>query len=69
MFANSGVTARFDHPKHGSGLRHGAMSDWPQVARRLQGPCEVGDATGELLAELGYSETEVSELMAAEVVR
>jgi crotonobetainyl-CoA:carnitine CoA-transferase CaiB-like acyl-CoA transferase len=69
MFANSGVTARFDHPKHGSGLRHGAMSDWPQVARRLQGPCEVGDATGELLAELGYSETEISELMAAEVVR
>ena len=69
IFAQSGVTARFTHSKHGSGLRHGAMSEWPEVTRELRGPCEVGDATEQLLAELGYSSQAAAELAASGVVR
>ncbi|MEC8500844.1 MAG: CoA transferase [Pseudomonadota bacterium] len=69
MFAQSGVTARFTHAKHGSGLRHGAMSEWPEVTRELRGPCEVGDATEQLLAELGYTSQAAAELAASGVVR
>lgn len=68
-FANSGVTAVFTHPKHGSGLRHGAMSHWPEVPRVLQGPCEVGDATEALLLELGYSSAAIAAFVATGVVR
>ena len=30
------------------------MSEWPEVTRELRGPCEVGDATEQLLAARLY---------------
>lgn len=67
-FAKSGLVAAYDHPIHGTGLRHGAMSHWPLAERRLQGPCQTGDATASLLRELGKTSAEVSSLQSAGVV-
>ena len=68
-FADSGLVAAYDHPIHGAGLRHGAMSHWPLSERRLQGPCQNGDATVSLLRELGKTPEQVRTLRNSGVVK
>ena len=68
-FADSGLVAAYDHPIHGAGLRHGAMSHWPLSQRRLQGPCQSGDATVMLLRELGKTPEQVRTLRNSGVVK
>ena len=67
--ADSGLVAAYDHPIHGAGLRHGAMSHWPLSERRLQGPCQSGDATVMLLRELGKTPEQVRTLRNSGVVK
>ncbi len=64
-FLASELAVRFTHPLHGAGLRHGAMSEWPQLQRTLQGPCEVGDSTDALMGELGFTGPEIVQLRAS----
>ena len=61
-FVASELAVPFTHPLHGSGLRHGAMSEWPQLQRTLQGPCELGDSTDALMSELGFTGPEIVQL-------
>ena len=61
-FVASELAVQFTHPLHGSGLRHGAMSEWPQLQRTLQGPCEAGDSTDALMSELGFTGPEIVQL-------
>ena len=61
-FVASALAVKFTHPLHGVGLRHGAMSEWPQLQRTLQGPCEAGDSTDALMQELGFAESEIAQL-------
>jgi crotonobetainyl-CoA:carnitine CoA-transferase CaiB-like acyl-CoA transferase len=61
-FVASELAVQFTHPLHGSGLRHGAMSEWPQLQRTLQGPCEAGDSTDALMNELGFTGPEIVQL-------
>ncbi len=68
QFAHSDLAVAFEHPIHGAGMRHGAMSAWPMSDRTLQGPCRTGDATQALLHELGLSEAQMSALQSGEVV-
>ena len=68
-FAESGLVAVYDHPLHGRGIRHGAMSQWPLSERRLQGPCHIGDATESLLGELGKTVEEMQSLRRSGVVK
>jgi len=64
-FVASELAVQFTHPLHGSGLRHGAMSEWPQLQRTLQGPCEAGDSTDALMSELGFTWPEIVQLRAS----
>ena len=68
QFAHSDLAVAFEHPTHGAGIRHGAMSAWPMSDRTLQGPCRTGDATQALLHELGLSKAQMSALQSGEVV-
>ena len=68
-FLGSELIAEFEHPRHGAGIRHGAMSDWPGIARSLQGPCEIGDYTLDLLAELGHADAEIQRLQENGIVK
>ena len=61
-FVASELAVQFTHPLHGTGLRHGAMSEWPQLQRTLQGPCEAGDSTDALMNELGFTGPEIVQL-------
>ncbi|MBL6708817.1 MAG: hypothetical protein ISP99_05700 [Pseudomonadales bacterium] len=58
----------FEHPIHGAGIRHGAMSGWPMSDRTLQGPCRTGDACETLLNQLGLSKAQIVDLQSSEVV-
>lgn len=68
-FSDSELTVNFIHPLHGEGLRHGAMSQWPNLQRTLGGPCEVGDSTDALMDELGFSAPEIDQLRADGAIR
>ena len=61
-FVASELAVKFTHPLHGAGLRHGAMSEWPELQRTLQGPCEAGDSTDALMSELGFTGSEIAQL-------
>ena len=67
-FAGSELVVGFDHPVHGTGLRHGAMSHWPDSHRTLQGACQKGDCTEALLAELGKTPDDIQRLLNSGVV-
>jgi len=67
-FAGSELVVGFDHPVHGTGLRHGAMSHWPDSHRTLQGACQKGDCTEALLAELGKTPDNIQRLLNSGVV-
>ena len=67
-FAGSDLAVGFDHPVHGQGLRHGAMSHWPDSHRTLQGACQKGDSTEKLLSELGKTSDDVQRLLSSRVV-
>ena len=67
-FVASELAVPFTHPLHGSGLRHGAMSEWPQLQRTLQGPCELGDSTDALMSELGFTGPEIVQLRTSGVI-
>jgi crotonobetainyl-CoA:carnitine CoA-transferase CaiB-like acyl-CoA transferase len=67
-FAASDLVVGFDHPVHGRGVRHGAMSHWPDSARWLQGACQKGDSTERLLAELGKSPEDIQRLLSSKIV-
>jgi hypothetical protein len=45
------------------------MSQWPLSERRLQGPCQIGDATESLLGELGKTVEEMQSLRRSGVVK
>jgi crotonobetainyl-CoA:carnitine CoA-transferase CaiB-like acyl-CoA transferase len=62
QFAASELAVKYDHALHGKGLRHGAMSEWPNVARSLQGPCEAGDSTDVLMHELEFSSADIERM-------
>ena len=68
QFARSELAVGYTHPKHGQGLRHGAMSQWPLSERALQGPCQIGDYTQTLLMEIEYSEDDIAKLRSEGVV-
>jgi len=68
QFEGSGLVAAFAHPLHGNGLRHGAMSHWPQSTRVLQGACQTGDCTAALLTELGMDQQAIEQLLGQGVV-
>ena len=67
-FAGSELVVGFDHPVHGTGLRHGAMSHWPDSHRTLQGACQKGDCTEALLAELGKTPDDIQRLLNSGIV-
>ena len=67
-FAGSELVVGFDHPVHGTGLRHGAMSHWPDSHRTLQGACQKGDCTEALLAEWGKTPDDIQRLLNSGVV-
>ena len=68
QFASCELAVAFEHPIHGAGVRHGAMSAWPMSDRTLQGPCRTGDACETLLDQLGLSKAQVADLQSSEVV-
>lgn len=67
-FAQSELAVEFNHPVHGKGLRHGAMSHWPDSDRTLQGACQKGDSTERLLAELGKTPEDIQRLLNSGIV-
>ena len=68
QFASCELAVAFEHPIHGAGVRHGAMSAWPMSDRTLQGPCRTGDACETLLDQLGLSKAQIVDLQSSEVV-
>ena len=67
QFASCDLAVTFEHPIHGAGVRHGAMSAWP-MSDEPRSPCRTGDASETLLDQLGLSKAQVADLQSSEVV-
>ena len=58
-----------EHPAFGKYWRPPLTVDFPAMPGRLAPPTGVGEYTRPLLAELGYSPTEIDGLFAERIVR
>lgn len=65
--ADAGLVAEVEHPRFGSYLRHAEAVRLSDVQPKLGGACEVGQHTEAILAELGYSPSEIAGLLDANV--
>ena len=56
-------TGYAEHPLHGRYLRHGALVNFDGNREPLKGPPAAGQHYQVVLAEVGYSEAEISKLL------
>jgi crotonobetainyl-CoA:carnitine CoA-transferase CaiB-like acyl-CoA transferase len=65
---DNGFTAVVDHPLFGTHLRHGPVVTMSATPGTPGPACLVGQHTRAILAELGYSDEQVSDLHARSIV-
>ncbi|MER5628231.1 CoA transferase [Streptosporangium sp. NPDC002544] len=63
-----GAVAEVVHPLFGAVLRHGPQAHFTRTPARVAAGCLIGQHTGTILAELGYTEHEIARLMRDHVV-
>jgi crotonobetainyl-CoA:carnitine CoA-transferase CaiB-like acyl-CoA transferase len=62
------MVVEVESPRYGKYLRHGAIIDFSRAAVRLGHGSFPGEHTVRLMRELGYSESEISELSARRII-
>lgn len=69
VLRDMGLVAPIEHPLFGSLLRYAPPAHFSKTPGRVAPGCTIAQHTASILAELGYDDAAISELVAAKVVR